>query len=40
MEEGRINEAEAEKNRLENLQRERRKKAEELGHEQNPMWFR
>lgn len=39
MEEGRIQEAEAEKNRLENLQRERRKKMEDLGHEQSPLWF-
>ncbi|XP_076446701.1 oxysterol-binding protein-related protein 3-like isoform X2 [Babylonia areolata] len=39
MEEGRIQEAEAEKNRLENHQRERRKKAEELGHDQSPLWF-
>ena len=40
MEEGRIQEAEAEKNRLENMQRERRKKAEAMGHEQSPLWFR
>ena len=40
MEEGRIQEAESEKNRLENQQRERRKKAEELGHDQVPLWFR
>ena len=40
MEEGRIQEAETEKNRLENMQRERRKKAESMGHEQSPLWFR
>lgn len=39
LEEGKIAEAEAEKNRLENQQRERRKKVEDLGREQGPMWF-
>ncbi|XP_025080821.1 oxysterol-binding protein-related protein 6-like isoform X2 [Pomacea canaliculata] len=40
MEEGKIQEAEIEKNRLENLQRERRKKAEEMGHDQQSRWFK
>ncbi|XP_070185405.1 oxysterol-binding protein-related protein 3-like [Littorina saxatilis] len=39
MEEGRIQEAEAEKNRLENSQRERRKKAEDMGHSHSANWF-
>ncbi|KAL8587462.1 hypothetical protein ACOMHN_062195 [Nucella lapillus] len=39
MEEGRIQEAESEKNRLENLQRERRKRTEDVGHDQSPLWF-
>jgi hypothetical protein len=40
MEEGRIDDAEAEKNRLENQQRERRKRNEEMGIEQQALWFR
>ncbi|KAK7507619.1 hypothetical protein BaRGS_00001554 [Batillaria attramentaria] len=39
LEEGKISEAEAEKNRLENMQRERRKKSEDLDREQGPLWF-
>ncbi|XP_035826525.1 oxysterol-binding protein-related protein 6 [Aplysia californica] len=40
LEEGKITEAEAEKNRLENAQRERRKIKEGSGEDPQPMWFK
>ena len=41
LEEGKINESEAEKNRLETQQRERRKVKESTGeHDAEPMWFK
>ena len=40
LEEGQIAEAEKEKSRIENMQRERRKKREAAKEEYKPVWFR
>ena len=40
LEEGRIAEAEKEKSRIENLQRDRRKQREATKQEYKPVWFR
>ena len=40
MEEGKLAEAEAEKHRLENSQRDRRKNREGSGDDHKPLWFK